>query len=489
MRPRTLLVLLVLVLGLGAFIALYERKLPSTEERAELQKKVLPVKKDEITAISIRSDAGTVRLERTPQSPAPARQPEKETPNPDVLPAQPDAEWRMTEPFRARADALAVDGLLEAVTGLEKTRTLDDVDRKAVGLDRPRVTVRIRTAQGEKVLDLGAQVPNEASVIAAVEGQKGAAVVGDSVLSELRKNPGDWRDHQMYRGERDTVQRIALSAQGHTVVLTRDGDDFRLTAPIADRADADLIDNLFAELGGLTAESFDDRPKPLPEIGLAPPRGPRAIIEVAFRGAPPQRFELGAAVPSAESATSPTPPSPGEPPPAPRLYARAGSQIFETRTRLLEAAERAPAAWRSPAVSSLDVYQVEKATLQDARGSLSLERAGTDWKRGAETISYLPVSDLLFALTGARGERVLTAQEARELGVTFGRPALTAILSTKAPARTETLRFFPAVAAGVPVQSSDRETVLLLPPDKLGELQGKLADVRSAKPVSDKKGK
>ena len=34
MRPRTLLILLVLVLGLGAFIWFYERELPSSEERA-----------------------------------------------------------------------------------------------------------------------------------------------------------------------------------------------------------------------------------------------------------------------------------------------------------------------------------------------------------------------------------------------------------------------------------------------------------------------
>jgi len=485
MRPRTLLVLLILVLGLGAFILLYEHKLPSSEERVQLEKKVLTVKKDEVTAVTIRSGAGTVRLERVsrPAGSAPGtRQPERETPNPDVLPAQPEAEWRMTEPFRTRADALAVDGLLDAVTSLEKTRTLEDVDRKAVGLDRPRATLRIRTAAGEKVLDIGAAVPNEASAIAALEGQKGAYVIGDSVLNELTKKPGDWRDHQIYRGERDAVQRITLSAGGRTVVLNRQGDDFRIASPIADRADGELIDSLFGELSGLTAESFDDQPRPLPEIGLAPPR---AIVEVAFQGAPAQRFELGAPVLNPPS-PEPTPAEPGEPPPAPRLYARAGDQVFETRTRLLEAAERAPAAWRSPAVSALDVYQVEKATLQDARGTLSLERAGTDWKRGAETISYLPVSDLLFALTGSRGERVLSAQEAREMGVTFGRPALTAILETKAPAKKETLRIFPAVAAGVPVQSSDRDSVLLLAPDKLGEIQSKLADVRSAKPVSEK---
>ena len=51
MKPRTLLVMLVLVLGLGAFVWFYERKLPSSEEREENAKKVLTVEKDDIRAV------------------------------------------------------------------------------------------------------------------------------------------------------------------------------------------------------------------------------------------------------------------------------------------------------------------------------------------------------------------------------------------------------------------------------------------------------
>ena len=42
MRPRTLLVLLALVVGIGAFVYFYERELPSSDERAERAKRVLP---------------------------------------------------------------------------------------------------------------------------------------------------------------------------------------------------------------------------------------------------------------------------------------------------------------------------------------------------------------------------------------------------------------------------------------------------------------
>ncbi len=65
MKPRTLLILLAAVLGLGAFIWFYERELPSSEERVKLDKQVLKVEKDDVTAITVKGSWGRIRLERT----------------------------------------------------------------------------------------------------------------------------------------------------------------------------------------------------------------------------------------------------------------------------------------------------------------------------------------------------------------------------------------------------------------------------------------
>jgi hypothetical protein len=42
------------------------------------------------------------------------------------------------------------------------------------------------------------------------------------------------------------------------------------------------------------------------------------------------------------------------------------------------------------------VHQVDSVGVRDAKGSLALTRSGTDWKRGAAVISYLPVSYFAF---------------------------------------------------------------------------------------------
>ena len=65
MKPRTLLVLTLLVAGLGAFVFFYERDLPSTEERVELAKKVLRIDDgDAVASVLIEWDGSEVRLER-----------------------------------------------------------------------------------------------------------------------------------------------------------------------------------------------------------------------------------------------------------------------------------------------------------------------------------------------------------------------------------------------------------------------------------------
>jgi hypothetical protein len=438
MKPRTLLVLLVLVAGLGSFIWLYERELPSSEERAKLEKRVLQVEKDDVTAVTLQSGSGTVRMEKVK---LPVQ--EKKTDEEEIT--APETEWHLRQPLQARADAFAVDGLLDALTSLEQTRVLEDVDPKQAGLDKPRATVRLKTGEGETVFKIGAADPLGGSTIAAVGDQ--TFVVSDSILAEIQKAPGDWRDRQMYRGDRDQVQRITLSSG---VVLVPRGEAFHIEKPVADRADREKVDDLFAELSGLTAERFLNE-----QMGQR-----RAAVEVAFKQGPPVRIEVG---PAASEDT---------------VRARVGSQVFEARTRLAELASRPAAEWRSQTLSGFDVFQVESATVQDGQGKLTLQRAEPDWKRGEETISYLPVSDFLFALVQARAERLLLPGE---LGIA-GKPALTVTLKGK-EAGEETLTLYPPVAAGVPARASGRDLVLLLPAGTLGEIQGKLAEVRKAPPV------
>lgn len=470
MRPRTLLILLAVVLGLGAFIWFYERELPSSEEREEMGKRVLSLEKEEVTGLTLESPKGTVRLERQ----AAAEKAEKKEEGGEGEEADPvAAEWRIVRPLQARADTFAVDQLLDSIANLEKTRTLEDVKPGAVGLDKPRATVRLKTADGEKVLKLGAEVPPGGSLVASLEGEKGTAyVVSDAILADVDRAPGEWRDRRMLQAEGDAIQRITLTGgPGGPVVLVRKQDGFWIEKPLSDRADKDMVDGLLSDLTGLTAERFVDGARPLGELGLAPPR---QVVEIVAKDATPVRVALGATL-TAEAA--PEGQAVGE-----LSYARMGETLFEVRTRLGESIQRAPDEWRAPQLSAFEVHDVEAFTVQDGKPAVTLTRAGTDWKRGDTTISYLPVSDLLFAAVSARADRVLSPREAQGMGIRASNPILTVQLRTQGKG-TETLTLYPAVPEGIPARASGRQSVLLLPIGTLGDLQKKIKDVREAKAV------
>lgn len=487
MRPRTLLILLVVVLGLGAFIWFYERELPSSEERAEQAKKVLAFEKDEVREVTLESPAGRVVFERVvhPEEDEEKDEAEEgeEAPGEEAL-GEPESEWKMTAPIEARADAFAVDGLLDALAGLEKTSTIENPDRKAQGLDKPRATVRVETGDGARVLQIGAAVPPGGSLIAALEGEDRSYVVSDTILSQIDREPGTWRDRQLFRAGREAIARIALTAPGgQRVVLAQQNGIFRIESPFADLADKTLVDDLYADLSGLTAEQFVDKPQLAPAaLGLQPPQ---RVVEVTFHQGEPLRIELGAPVSS-----EPEPPAdPTVPPPAAAVYARVGRQLLETRTRLPQTAARPPQDWRARGLSAFEVYDIETVTVRDGKGPLSLTRAGTDWKRGEETISYVPVSDFLFALTGAQADRLLTPPPQNTAGA-LGQPVLTVELAAKDDVKElgkETLTLYPAKPDGAPARVGGRDVVLLLPKDKLQEIQARLGDVRGAKPLAKEK--
>src|SRR4028119_1899234 len=319
MRPRTLLILLLVVLGLGAFIWFYERELPSSEERAENAKRVLPLDKDEIRKVTVEAPSGKVvfeRVEHAKDDQDDNAEKAEDGEGDQEEEGEPESEWKITAPMQARADAFAVDGLLDSLAELQKNRTLEDVDRKAVGLDKPRATVRIETEDGTRVLQLGAAVPTGGSLIAGLEGSDEAYVVSDTILSQVDREPGSWRDRQLFRAGRDAIARITVTGPGGKVVLAQQDGQFRIESPFADRADKTLVDDLYADLSGLTAEQFVDQPIGTPaEMGLQPPRG---VVEGAFRQGDPLRIELGLPAAAGEE----PPPEPGMPAPPAAVHAR-----------------------------------------------------------------------------------------------------------------------------------------------------------------------
>ena len=497
MKPRTLLVLTVIVAALAAFVWFYERKLPTSEEAKAEEKKVLAgTKADAVREVSIVREGTTVRLVREGKPPAEEEKKEgedEESPMPIST-----SEWRLTSPLQARADRSAVEGLLSSVLGLEKARTLERVDRKEYGLAPPAATVTVVTAEGKRTLEVGRELPGTDQRAVAVAGEAAVHAVSNTFWSDLVKPPGDWRSRELFAGSRDDVERVSLQTGGNRIMLARRGDEPWLEAPIADRADRERFDALVDALTGLQATEFVDQPPgPAASLGLEPPQ---TVVEVVRKGqTKPFRLVLGAT--KSEPGAAPTP----EPTPtdlsgsnemkASTRYARADGQLVTVNSSALEeAVARPPQEWRSRAWSSFAVYEVDKVEVKDGHGALTLTRDEGDWKRAeagkpgaAVKVFYGTVSDFLAAVTDAKADKLLDV--AATAGLAAGPPAMTITL-TGSGGKTQTLTLWPGrvegpAGAGAPARSGGRDAVLLMPAGLPADLAEKLAAVRKAEPLKE----
>ena len=461
MRPKTLLILALAVLGLGAFIFLYEKDLPSTDERAAQAKKILQLEESDISSIGIEWGERKVRLERQP------------APNEQADDPAPESTWKLAEPIRGRADRSLVESLLRSLLELESTREITDFRAADLGLDDPRARLTLETEDGQSVLAIGAEVPASSDMLVTLEGSAVAHQAAARIFSDLTREPGEWRDRSLFSGIRSEIESVTLEGAHGPVELSREGEDFRL-ANLDDRADESQVNTLMSELTSLKARAFLDQTPLTPAgMGLEPAA---ATVRVALASSPEFEVELGRSVDGEGAA----------------VYGRVEDQLFETETRLTELLELDATAWRSRSWSTLQVFEVESAQIEDSEGTLDLRRDGADWKRGEDRIPYSAVSDLLYPITELEADEILDRPAALERGFDLENPAISISFTDSEPEDeaieapvAELLSLSTAVEGWVAATSAGRDAVLVVAETRLAEIQEKLGELRGAKPLAE----
>lgn len=471
MRGRNLLILVVLVAALGAFVWFVERDLPTTEEREERGKRVLNLDSEDVTGLTIAWDDQRVVMERRDEGAG------EEDETGTGIGSSSSSEWRLVEPLEARARSSAVESLIRQLTELEKQRTLEGEERAAHGLDSPELTVTLISEKGETKLEVGDELAIENQRMVSTSGDTALHVVTGGFVSQAKKDPGEWRDPSLFPGSRRAVQRIRLEGDGRTVLLARRGERFWVESPYSDAADSRSVDSLLGELTGLEASEFVDDPEVAE--GLDADRG---RIEVVLEDREdPFVVAVGGPAPT-ETEEPPETPEPEEAPEAteaePSRYARIGDQWVVLESELTSFLRRSPGEWRSKEVTARSSYEIESLRIRDAQAETVLNREGTDWLRGEETIRYSDVSGLLTTLTGLRGDAVRP-----DAAPPTGKPDLEVELFDEEGVG-ETIRFWRS-GDQVLIEPPGREVLLVAEQDALGSLESALATVREAEPVSD----
>ncbi len=234
---RSFLILLVIALGLGAYVYFYESKQTPTD--SPKKDKVFSADVSKIDTIEVKAASGdTTTIKKN------------------------GTEWQIVAPEAMDADAAAVGTLVSTLESLEVSRSVDDNPKsvKEYGLDPPKYSVAFKLA-GESTfhrLNVGDKTPTGSDLYARVEGQPKLILIGAFNGDSLNRTTFDLRDKTVLKFQRDGVDAIMLEGgTGPAINLARKADEWRLTTPVSSKADFGTVDGIIGQVAQAKMKTVD----------------------------------------------------------------------------------------------------------------------------------------------------------------------------------------------------------------------------------------
>ena len=254
---RSLIILLVIALGLGAYIFLYEAKREPAGDTAAVKKaKVFSTDASKFEEIEVKSTSGeTTTLKKK------------------------NGLWEITAPDAVPTDASEVGGLVSTLESLEMQTVVDENPKSPAefGLEPPRFTVGFKTAGAAAPtrLQIGKKTPTGGDLYARVEGQPKVFLISGYLEDSLNKTPFKLRDKTILKFERDAADSLAIDrTEPPAMAFVKKGSDWRFTKPYEAKADFNLVDGLVGKLNQakMTGIETADGTKDLKKYGLDKPQ-------------------------------------------------------------------------------------------------------------------------------------------------------------------------------------------------------------------------
>jgi hypothetical protein len=181
--------------------------------------------------------------------------------------AKKGSEWRIVEPVDARADFSGVEGLVTRLGELQmKTIAAPDASKAAdFGLDAPAATVSIGTGSSLATLIVGKSSGED--VYARDQSRPAVFTVESSLLNDLKKDAGEYRQKDLFDARAFNATRVELARNGQTVALEKvksknkegqEEESWKQVAPSAKDVDRTKADGLISAVTQARAASFVD---------------------------------------------------------------------------------------------------------------------------------------------------------------------------------------------------------------------------------------
>jgi hypothetical protein len=360
MRFGRLIILVVVVLGLGAYIYFVERHEPTTDDLKQRQDKVFAtMDQARVQRVVVSNPKGRFELKK----------------DNDV--------WKLVAPIADEANSGAVTSLLSSLAGLKAERTLASKDVKLAdyGLEKPEMSVTFSDDKGaESRLSLGGEMPL-GNTRAAQIGKDTVVVVNKYIASDIEKDLAAWRSSDLADVFATDVASLTVKDAAGRVALAQAAGVWTLTEPIADLAEREKADGVLSDLSAAQIKEFLDAPGDLKALGLEPPQ--LEVTVVRKDNKPPLQLAFGAE--RDKDGTK-------------QRACRRGERVYWVEASATAKATGAVAEWRSKKLVRLDSWAADSFTLEAGKAKAELARKDGVWKAGSVEVDADAVSRRLNAL-------------------------------------------------------------------------------------------
>ncbi len=249
MRFRTTILLILVLIGLGAYV--YWVELPKAEQEAK-KKTLFEFKADDAIEVSLAY------------------------PDHELIVKKSGDEWRLVKPMDAPADATTVKNLVSAIADCEVKKAIEDTtpDLAQYGLDKPFVTVTVKLKDQElPAVLVGKNTPVGVSTYVKKADDPKVLLASSAFRSGMDKKPKDLRDKTILNFGDNDVQKVGIQGDGKDIRLVQKGDSWSLDQPAAYPADSATIRTFLSTLRSMRAVDFaDELPSDPSTYGLDAPR-------------------------------------------------------------------------------------------------------------------------------------------------------------------------------------------------------------------------
>jgi hypothetical protein len=251
---KSTIALFLVLAGLGAYIYFVTWK--QTDDTATKKDPVFAgVESDKIQELKVKAESGEVT----------------------TLKKSSDT-WQIDAPVATPASDSEVMSLTSALSQLEIDRVVEEkpADLNEYGLGAPRIEIEFKSAEGKPSgrLLVGDKSPTGAGLYAKRNDEPRVFLIPQYQERTLNKSAFDLRDKSVIKIERDKVDAVEVNAGGKPIHFAKEGSDWKITQPIAARADFSAVDGLVGRVESAQMKSIVTEtatPAELRKFGLDKP--------------------------------------------------------------------------------------------------------------------------------------------------------------------------------------------------------------------------